>query len=143
MFVWFWFPEHIVSALSLFNWLAWIAPNNFNLATITGLKKGLGFNPIPTFDWNVATYSVEPLIVPFHVTFNYFIGAFLGGITIIAMYWTNTYNTGYLPINTNTMFNHNATLYNVSSILNEDGLLDEAKYQASSPVYIAASSITY
>ncbi|KAH7137462.1 OPT oligopeptide transporter protein-domain-containing protein [Dactylonectria estremocensis] len=143
MFVWFWFPEHIVSAASLFNWMAWIAPNNFNLTAITGLKKGLGFNPLPTFDWNIVTYNIEPLVVPFHVTFNMFLGALLGGFTIIAMYWTNTYNTGYLPINTNTMFTHNATLYNVTMILDDDGLLDEAKYQAYSPVYIAASSITY
>ncbi|KAH6989810.1 OPT oligopeptide transporter protein-domain-containing protein [Ilyonectria sp. MPI-CAGE-AT-0026] len=143
MFVWFWFPEHIVSAISLFNWLAWIAPENFTLTAITGLKKGLGFNPFPTMDWNIVTYNVEPLLVPFHITLNMFIGALLGGITIIAMNWSNTYNTGYLPINTNTMFDHNGMKYNVSSILDENGLLDEEKYQAYSPVYIAASSVTY
>lgn len=143
MFVWFWFPEHIVSATSLFNWLAWIAPENFTLTAITGLKKGLGFNPFPTMDWNIVTYNVEPLLVPFHVTINMFIGALLGGVAIVAMNWSNTYYTGYLPINTNTMFDHNATKYNVSAILDENGLLDEEKYQAYSPVYIAASSITY
>ncbi|KAH6879423.1 OPT oligopeptide transporter protein-domain-containing protein [Thelonectria olida] len=143
MFVWFWFPEHIASALSLFNWLAWISPNNFNLTAITGVKKGLGFNPLPTFDWNIATYNVDPLLVPFHVTMNMFIGTLLGGITIIAMYWSNTYFTGYLPINTNTMFDNTGSKYNVSSILDENGLLDEAKYLAYSRVYIAASSITY
>ncbi|RTE84970.1 hypothetical protein BHE90_000470 [Fusarium euwallaceae] len=143
MFVWFWFPEHIASALSLFNWLAWIAPDNFTLAAITGVKKGLGLNPLPTFDWNVATYNVDPLLVPFHVTFNMFIGCVLGGITIAAMYWTNTFNTGYLPINTNTMFDHTGSKYNVSSILDENGLLDESKYQAYSQVYIAASSVTF
>ncbi|GKU11702.1 unnamed protein product, partial [Fusarium langsethiae] len=115
MFVWFWFPDLIVSALSLFNWLAWISPNNFNLTAITGVSKGLGFNPLPTFDWNIATYYIDPLLVPFHVTFNMFLGAVLGGITIIAMYWNNTYNTGYLPINTNTMFDNTGAKYNVSS----------------------------
>jgi hypothetical protein len=143
MFVWFWFPQHIASAIALFNWLAWISPTNFNLTAITGLKKGLGVNPLPTFDWNVATYYVDPLVVPFYVTLNMFIGAVLGGITIAAMYWTNTYNTGYLPINTNVMYNHNATVYNVSAILDERGLLDEKKYQEYSPVFIAASSLTY
>ncbi|KAF5006554.1 hypothetical protein FDECE_7080 [Fusarium decemcellulare] len=143
MFVWFWFPEHIASALSLFNWLAWISPDNFTLTAITGVKKGLGFNPLPTFDWNIATYNVDPLLVPFHVTFNMFLGTLLGGIAIIGLYWLNTYYTGYLPINTNTMFDHTGSKYNVSSILDENGLLDEAKYQAYSPVYIAASSVTY
>ncbi|KAH6676903.1 OPT oligopeptide transporter protein-domain-containing protein [Plectosphaerella plurivora] len=143
MFVWFWFPQHVASALALFNWLAWISPTNFNLTAITGLKKGLGVNPLPTFDWNVVAYYVDPLVVPFYVTLNMFIGASLGGIAIIAMYWTNTYNTGYLPINTNVMFNHNATVYNVSAILDDRGLLDEAKYQSYSHVFIAASSMTY
>jgi hypothetical protein len=143
MFVWFWFPELIVSAVSLFNWLAWISPNNFNLTAITGLQKGLGFNPLPTFDWNIVTHNVDPLIVPFHVTFNMFIGVLLGAIVIIAVYWTNTYNTGYLPINTNTMFTNNGTQYDVSAILNDKGLLDVEKYLAYSPVYIAASSIIY
>ncbi|KIL87385.1 hypothetical protein FAVG1_09091 [Fusarium avenaceum] len=143
MFVWFWFPDLIVSALSLFNWLAWISPNNFNLTAITGVSKGLGFNPLPTFDWNIATYYIDPLLVPFHVTVNMFLGAALGGITIIAMYWNNTYNTGYLPINTNTMFDNTGGKYNVSSILDDRGLLDAEKYQAYSQVYIAASSVTY
>lgn len=143
MFVWFWFPEHIVSAVSLFNWLAWIAPNNFTLTAITGLKKGLGFNPIPTFDWNIATYHVDPLIVPFHVTANMFVGALLGGLVLVAIYWTNAYNTGYLPINTNNMFANNASEYNVSAILDERGLLDTEKYLSYSPVYITAASIVY
>ncbi|OHF03932.1 OPT oligopeptide transporter [Colletotrichum orchidophilum] len=142
MFVWFWFPDYIFGALSLFNWIAWIAPNNFTLAAITGVNKGLGFNPIPTFDWNVATHVVQPLVVPFRVTLNTFIGVFLGGITIIGLYWTNAYNTAYLPINSNLMYNHFGGSYNVSKILDGRGWLDEAKYQTYSPVYLAASSIT-
>lgn len=59
------------------------------------------------------------------------------------MYWSNTYHTGYLPINTNTMFTHNATAYNVSAILDDNGILDEAKYQAYSPVFISASAIIF
>lgn len=142
MFVYFWFPDYIFSALSLFNWLAWIAPNNYNLTAITGINKGLGFNPMPTFDWNIVTHVVDPLIVPFHVTINTFFGVLLGGIVIIGMYWKNAYHTGYLPINTNSMYNHFGNAYNVSMILDERGWLDGAKYQAYSPVYLAASSLT-
>ncbi|KAJ0383775.1 hypothetical protein COL922a_009773 [Colletotrichum nupharicola] len=142
MFVWFWFPDYIFGALSLFNWVAWIAPDNFTLTAVTGVRKGLGFNPLPTFDWNVATHVVQPLVVPFRVTFNTFIGVFIGGITIIGLYWTNAYNTAYLPINSNLMYNHFGGSYNVSKILDRRGWLDETKYQAYSPVYLAASSIT-
>ncbi|KAL1617046.1 hypothetical protein SLS54_008041 [Diplodia seriata] len=142
MFVWFWFPDYIFAALSLFNWLAWIAPNNFHLTAITGLKKGLGFNPIPTFDWNVATHLLDPLVVPFAVTLNTFFGCLLGGFVLIGMYYTNALHTGYLPINTNSMFNHYAKSYNVSAVLDDRGWLDEEKYQAYSQVYLAASSLT-
>lgn len=142
MFVWFWFPDYIFSALSTFNWIAWIAPTNFHLTAITGIHKGLGFNPFPTFDWNIVTHVLDPLIVPFHVTINTFFGVLLGGIVIIGMYWTNAYNTGYLPINTNSMFNHYGKSFNVSMILDDRGWLDESKYQAYSPVYLAASSLT-
>ncbi|RAK95546.1 OPT oligopeptide transporter [Aspergillus ibericus CBS 121593] len=142
MFVYFWFPDLIFGALSTFNWLAWIAPNNFNLAAITGIKKGLGFNPLPTFDWNIVTHALDPLIVPLRVTINTFFGVLLGGITIIGLYWTNAYHTAYLPINTNSMFNHYGKAYNVSKILDNRGWLDETKYQAYSPVYLAASSLT-
>ncbi|KAL4928339.1 OPT oligopeptide transporter protein-domain-containing protein [Aspergillus undulatus] len=143
MFVWFWFPDYIVTAVSLFNWLAWIEPNNFTLTAITGLNKGLGFNPLPTFDWNIVTHNVDPLVVPLHVTFNMFSGVLLGAFVIAGMYWSNTYHTGYLPINTNTMFTNNGSQYDVSAILNDEGLLDTEKYLAYSPVYIAASSICY
>ncbi|KAL3478476.1 OPT oligopeptide transporter protein-domain-containing protein [Aspergillus californicus] len=142
MFIYFWFPDYIFSALSIFNWIAWIAPSNFNLAAITGINKGLGFNPLPTFDWNIVTHVADPLIIPFHVTINTFFGVLLGGITIIGLYWTNAYHTAYLPINTNSMFNHFGTSYNVSNILDDRGWLDEAKYQAYSPVFLAASSLT-
>jgi OPT family small oligopeptide transporter len=143
MFVWFWFPDYIFSALSLFNWIAWIAPTNFTLAAVTGVNKGLGINPFPTLDWNVATHSIDPLIIPYPVTLNYFFGACLGGITIAGLYWTNAYNTGYLPINSNTMYNNLAKSYNVTVILDEKGWLNETAYASYSPVYLAASSISY
>ncbi|KAL4880727.1 OPT oligopeptide transporter protein-domain-containing protein [Aspergillus karnatakaensis] len=138
MFVWFWVPQYLVTAVSLFNWIAWIAPDNFTLTAVTGLKRGLGFNPFPTLDWNVVVHNIDPWVVPFHVTFNLFVGVLLGGFVLIAIYWTNTYNTGYLPINTNNMYTNNGSMYNVSAILDDKGLLDTEKYLAYSPVYIAA-----
>jgi hypothetical protein len=60
MFVNFWSRTYIFMALSIFNWVAWIQPTNFTLTAITGINKGLGFNPLPTFDWNIVTYGVDP-----------------------------------------------------------------------------------
>jgi hypothetical protein len=62
MFVYYWFPGYLFTALSTFNWMTWIAPNNPLLALLTGSETGLGlFNPITTFDWNVATSSYAAL----------------------------------------------------------------------------------
>jgi hypothetical protein len=52
MFIYFWFPGYIVQAMSYFNWMTWIAPDNVNLAAVTGSVGGLGLNPFPTWDWN-------------------------------------------------------------------------------------------
>ena len=67
MFVYFWFPNYIFQALSIFNWMNWIAPDNVNLAAITGFNTGLGINPLPTFDWNILLYDdTDPLMVPLY-----------------------------------------------------------------------------
>jgi hypothetical protein len=33
--------------------MSWIAPNNQVYNNVVGSVNGLGYNPIPTFDWNV------------------------------------------------------------------------------------------
>ena len=65
MFIYFWLPGFLFPALSYFAWMTWIKPNNFNLNIITGNQDGLGFNPIPTFDWNIISYLSQPLAYPF------------------------------------------------------------------------------
>jgi OPT family small oligopeptide transporter len=142
MFVWFWFPNWIFTALSLFSWMSWIAPNSLNLNTITGFSNGLGLNPWPTFDWNILLFDqLDPLMVPFFSTFNRFLGMFFSFFIIIAMWYTNTYNTGYLPINSNRVFDNTAHLYNVSRTIDEHGLFDPVKYEAYSPPYLAAGNL--
>ena len=67
MFIYFWFPGYIVQAMSYFNWITWLSPKNAKLAAITGSVNGLGFNPVPTLDWNQLTVFANPLINPFFV----------------------------------------------------------------------------
>ncbi|KAF7375420.1 OPT-domain-containing protein [Mycena sanguinolenta] len=122
----------ICSALSYFNWMTWISPMNVSLAAITG-NFGLGFNPLQTFDWNQITIGGDPLINPFFAgefifylgltltIFSYHLqplprGVFAGLITfpiIVAIWYTNTWNTGYLPINSNLVFDNTGNLYAV------------------------------
>lgn len=58
------------------------------------------------------------------------------------MYWTNAWNTSYLPINSNKIFANTGGRYNVSRILNEDGRLDVDKYQAYSQTWVSAGYLT-
>ena len=141
MFVYFWFPNYIFAALSYFSWMAWISPNNADLASITGSLTGLGLNPLSTFDWNILSYNVDPLMVPFFSTFNVFIGGFMSMFIILGIYYTNAFNTAFLPINSNRPFDHFGKPYNVSAIIDERGIFDGAKYEAYSPPFLSAANV--
>jgi hypothetical protein len=45
---------------------------------------------------------------------------------------------GYLPINSNRVFDHFGELFNVSKAINEKGLFDAAKYEAYSKANLSA-----
>lgn len=60
---------------------------------------------------------------------------------ILGVWYTNIYNTGYLPINSNKVFDHFGEYYNVTRTLDERGLFDAAKYAAYSPAYMAAGNL--
>ncbi|KAI5864126.1 OPT-domain-containing protein [Durotheca rogersii] len=142
MFVYFWFPNYIFTALSAFSWLTWIAPDNLNLTAITGFNNGLGINPWPTWDWNTLLFdNTDPLMIPFFSTFNKFIGMLISGFVIAAFWYTNTYNTGYLPINSNRVFDNTGSLYNVSNAVDDRSLFDPTKYEAYSAPFLSAGNL--
>lgn len=102
MFIWFFVPNFLFGALRSFNWMTWIAPQNFNLAMVTGFYGGMGFNPLPTFDWNVAgTPSPVILVTPFFSAIQQYGARVLSGLIIIGMYYGNYYWSAYMPINSN------------------------------------------
>ncbi|SCU81636.1 LADA_0C00210g1_1 [Lachancea dasiensis] len=140
MFFYTWIPTYLANFLSYFNWMTWIAPNNFNLAMITGSISGLGFNPISSFDWNVIN-CYYPLTTPFFSFFTQTIGAILGFIIVVALYWSNYYYSQYLPIFSNALFTNTAEQFEVTEILDSNWRLDNAKYQAYSPPYFSAGNI--
>lgn len=141
MFFYYWFPGYLFTALATFNWMTWIAPQNFTLALITGSGLGLGlFNPITTFDWNVATSSYAALAQPFFATCTMYISSILGAFVILGIYYSNMYNTGYLPINSSAAFANDGTSFNVQKIV-VNNKLDEKLYQNYSPPFYSAGYI--
>ncbi|ODA77433.1 hypothetical protein RJ55_07062 [Drechmeria coniospora] len=142
MFVWFWFPNYLWVSLSKFNWISWIAPGHRDVNVITGINHGLGVNPFPTWDWNVLLWdSADPLMVPFFSTLNRFIGVFASFWIVLGFWYKNVYDTGYLPINTNRVYDHFAQLYNITLATDDRGLFDQAKYSAYSPPFLGAGNI--
>ncbi|KAJ6496043.1 OPT-domain-containing protein [Mycena sanguinolenta] len=135
MFVYFWFPDFIRQALSYFNWMTWISPMNVSLAAITGSVFGLGFDPLPTFDWNQITIMTDPLINPFFTTFNLFLGALITFPIIVAIWYTNTWNTGYLPINSHVRADACSEIGSSC-----DTLFNQTMYENYSPAYLSASN---
>lgn len=62
-FVWYWIPGYLFTALSVFNWACWIAPENMVVNALFGTSTGLGMG-ILTFDWSMITYIGSPLVTP-------------------------------------------------------------------------------
>ncbi|AOW05647.1 OPT oligopeptide transporter protein-domain-containing protein [Yarrowia lipolytica] len=140
-FIQFWVPNYLFQAISTFNWMTWIAPNNVVLAAITGGASGLGFNPISSFDWNQFTAAVFPVMfMPISSLVLGVSGMFVAGFIILAVWYTNTQYAGYLPINSADVFDNTGLPFNVSRILTNNEF-DEAKYRAYSPPYYAAANL--
>jgi hypothetical protein len=96
MFLWYWIPTTLFTPLHAFNWMTWIAPDNFNLGMITGFYGGMGFNPIATFDWNVS--GTGHLVTPWWSAIQQYGARVLSGLIIIGTYWTNYAWAAYTPI---------------------------------------------
>lgn len=85
--------------------------------------------------------NTDPLMVPFFSTANKVLGMVLTMPILAAIWYTNTWNTGYLPINSNRVYDNTGALYNVSRATDSQGMLDVEKYRNYSPAYMAAGNL--
>jgi hypothetical protein len=112
-------------------------------------------NPIPTFDWNIFSVWLTPLTIPTFTIMNQFVGLLLVVPMWVqlcsdesswqdrtaAIWFTNSFNTGYIPINSNKTWNNKGGRFNVTKILT-NSKLDDAKYQAYSQPWMSAGYIS-
>ncbi|EAU29930.1 conserved hypothetical protein [Aspergillus terreus NIH2624] len=141
-FCWYWFPDFIMPALSYFSFPCWIKPQSRVVNQLFGMKSGMGLIPI-TFDWSQISYVGSPLLVPAWAISNVFVSlVFWIWIVAIACYYTNVWDTGYLPFQSSKVFDNTGNVYKVSKIVNAASgyKLDVKKYLEYSPVYMP---ITY
>lgn len=141
-FAWYWITDFVFVFLGYFDWVAWIAHKDNDMVSICSVVSGLGFNPIPTFDWSIITPIA--MINPFFSTASLLLGMVISSFILIGIFYTNISWSSYLPINTNTLFANDGKPFNVSMVLNKEHKLDEAKYQDySMPFWSAGNLVVY
>lgn len=140
-FVWYIFPSYIFPNLQLFDWIAWIKPTNGNLVALTSVNfgAGLGLNPFMTFDWGTLANSggMYPMFVPI----NFLVGLSIAMLLGIIFYFTNAYNTSYLPINSPKTFDNKGKDFTVTNIVDKWGVLIQDKYQEYSEPWMSATRV--
>ncbi|QPG76695.1 hypothetical protein FOA43_004089 [Brettanomyces nanus] len=140
-FVYYFFPGFLAQFLSYFTWICWIVPNNVVVNQLFGQIQGLGFSPI-TFDWAQIAYgNGSPLLIPMSSQVMAIAGWLIFfGILPLVLYYTNTMYFAYLPMSSSTVYDNQGNEYNGSRVLNSiSKALDEQKYQAYSPPFLAST----
>ncbi|KAI0044883.1 oligopeptide transporter [Auriscalpium vulgare] len=156
--VWYLFPGYLFTALSTFSWVTWIRPNDVvsasgpalllwhmgscatqKLNQLFGYNSGLGMS-IFTFDWSNIAFIGSPLATPWWAEANVLAGfvAFFWILTPI-LYYTNVWDSTYLPLLSRQSFDNTGARYNVTRILTPEATLDLAAYKAYSPLFLSVS----
>lgn len=136
----YWFvPGYLFQALSVFSWICWIVPNNVPVNQLFGVSSGLGMS-ILTFDWAQIAWIGSPLMFPWWAEVHMFIGfvLFFWIVTPI-MYYTNTWDLAYFPLNDNNPYDRFGAFYNVSRVLDSQGRFNQTAYNDYSPLYLPAT----
>lgn len=132
-------PARLFTAMGVLNWPTWIAPRNITVNQIFGVATGLGLFPI-TLDYTQVMMMATPFYIPWLTAMNLFFGWALFYCALApAIYFTNKWFTGYLPLSTSRIADRFGRPYNVTHVLLPDGGLNSTAYHNYSPVYFAAS----
>lgn len=136
-FAWYWVPGYLFTALSVFNWVCWIAPNNIVVNNLFGTSTGLGMS-ILTFDWAQIAFIGSPLVTPWWSELNT-VTSFIIIFWFIApiLYFTNAFNSAYFPLSAFTSWDNTGAPYNASAIVTPEGVFDQQAYSQYSPVFMS------
>ncbi|OCH90572.1 oligopeptide transporter [Obba rivulosa] len=143
-FLFFFLPGYLFTALSVFSWVCWIAPDNIPVNQIFGVVSGLGFSVL-TFDWTEISWLGSPLVFPWWAEVHVFAGfVLIWWILAPALYYSNVWNLAFFPMLANNPYDKYGNQYNISLVLRPDGTFDPEAYDNYSPLYLPASyAITY
>ena len=83
-------------------------------------------------------------MLPAFAIFNHALGKFVSGLFVLGIWYSNTWNTGYLPILSQQVYDHHAQPYDISRAVDDRGMYDHDGYMGYSAVYIgAAATVNY
>lgn len=137
--LWYFVPGYLFKGLSYFSWVCWIAPDNIVVNQMFGYVSGLGMSMV-TFDWSQITYIGSPLATPWWAEANIAVGfIFFFWLVVPALYYTNTWNSKYMPISSRTSFDNTGASYNITRIINSDASLNLTAYEAYSPLFLSTT----
>ncbi|KAI0662504.1 OPT oligopeptide transporter [Cubamyces menziesii] len=134
--LYYFLPGFLFTGLSVFSWVCWIAPKNQTVNTLFGYNTGLGLGFL-TFDWSMISWIGSPLVSPWWTEANLFV-SFVVVYWIIApiLYFKNVLFAKFMPISTSTAFDNTGMPYDITAVVDENGLFSEEKYRAYSPLYM-------
>ncbi|KAF9644264.1 small oligopeptide transporter [Thelephora ganbajun] len=136
--LWYFVPGYLFQALSMFNWVCWIAPDNTIVNQIFGFRGGLGFS-LFTFDWNEIAYIGSPYNAGWseaNVAAGFVL--FFWVVTPI-IYYTDTWYSKRLPLVSWKPYDNTGVEYQVGRVLNQDGTFNVQHYKAYSPLFLSTS----
>ncbi|PVU88909.1 hypothetical protein BB561_005640 [Smittium simulii] len=133
-------PKIFMQILQYLSILCYIFPNNKLVHQLTSGNAGLGMGSI-SLDWNVITrFGMAPLIMPLWSATNAFIGFVLTAWIITPLlYYTNTLNFAYFPINSSNIYDITGRVYRVDLVIAQDNRLDIERYLSYSPLKLNVS----
>ncbi|KAJ0418813.1 OPT oligopeptide transporter protein-domain-containing protein [Aspergillus carlsbadensis] len=136
-FCWYWLPDFLFPALSYFSFVCWIRPDSTVINQVFGVSSGMGLLPL-TLDWSQVAYVASPLLIPPWAIINIAVALVVWMyIVASACYYSNVWNTAYLPFQSPSIFDNTGNVYNVSRIISEGSFdVDVEKYENYSPVYM-------
>ncbi|KAJ5552683.1 OPT peptide transporter Mtd1 [Penicillium frequentans] len=143
---WEFFPAYIVpwvGGLSVFCLASMKAPTKTRtiFATVFGgasSNEGMGLLNF-SLDWQYiqSTY----LSLPFKQQVNTWIGYVIWYPAMLGLYYNNTWNAKSFPFMSTSLFSSNGSTFSTTSILNSQGIIDEAKLEATGLPYLTSSTV--
>ncbi|KAJ5805927.1 OPT peptide transporter Mtd1 [Penicillium pulvis] len=143
---WEFFPAYIVpwaGGLSVFCLASMKAPTKTRtiFATVFGgasSNEGMGLLNF-SLDWQYiqSTY----LSLPFKQQVNTWIGYVIWYPAMLGLYYSNTWNAKSFPFMSTSLFSSNGSTFSTTSILNSQGIIDEAKLEATGLPYLTSSTV--